>query len=134
MGTVLRSVSPDDLIISVIPLDGEANLDDMIALLHHGEDAPDFGLPRLQVQPASLHVLQIVHQLVLHDDAGPVEEVLDHVEEFGVSMRGNILQAIGNLVLRITPVLKHDSGRGDSQLQEVVGTLRGGERGPLYGP
>ena len=76
---VLGSVAVDHLVAAVIPLEGEVHLQHVGAGLDDLEDA--VGL-LLLLLAAGAHVLHVhVDELVLGQDAGLVEKVLDHLEK-----------------------------------------------------
>lgn len=95
--TVLGTVSLDELVVAGITAHGEGHLQDVVAALHQHQDSLHLALLLLLGQLA----LHLVDQLVLGDLAGPVEEVLDHVEELGVGGSAHILQPVGDLVVRV---------------------------------
>lgn len=88
MSAVLRSVTPDDLILSGVSPQGESDLKNVIALFHECQDTPHLLLSVLQGHPGSA-ALDILDELVLHDHAGPVEKVFHHIEETGISRIGH---------------------------------------------
>lgn len=97
MAGVLRAISLDHLVVSGVTTQRELDLDDVVARLHQHEDALHLLLLVVDAH-AALHVL---HQLVLHHLARPVEEVLDHVEELGVGARRHVGQPLGNHVVGV---------------------------------
>lgn len=95
--TVLGTVSLDELVVAGITAHGEGHLQDVVAALHQHQDSLHLALLLLLGQLA----LHLVDQLVLGDLAGPMEEVLDHVEELGIGGSAHILQPVGDLVVRV---------------------------------
>lgn len=95
MGGVLGPVALDHLVVPGVPAQRELYLDDVVAGLHEHEDSLDL-LLLLVDGDASLHV---VHELLLDDLAGPVEEVLDHVEELGIAGGRDVLEPLRDLVV-----------------------------------
>lgn len=80
MLAVLCPVALYHLPLSVVPLDGEADAQDVVARLDDLQDPSDSLLLLLDALPG----LQALHQLVLHDSGSFVEEALHHGEEVGV--------------------------------------------------
>ena len=80
MLAVLGPVALHDLPLAVVPLDGEADAQDVVARLDDAQDAAH-AVPLLL---RGLAVPELLHQLVLHDGGAAVEEALHHAEEVGV--------------------------------------------------
>ena len=92
---VLGPVAVDHLVAAVIPLEGEVDLKDVGAGLDDLEDAVGLFLLLLA---AGAHVLHVhVDELVLGQNTGLVEKVLDHLEKSRIlccrdkMIRSNIL-------------------------------------------
>ena len=115
VGAVLRPVPRDDLVLPVVPPDRERHLQDLVALLHQRQDPLNFRFPLVQVQPAPFDLGQVLHELVLHQHARPVEEVLHHVEEARVGVLGHVLEPLGDDMVGVGPGLV---GRRREQLQQ----------------
>lgn len=115
MGAVLGPVPPDDLVLAVVSPDGEGHLENVVALLHQRQDALNFGLALVECEPAALHFGQVLYELVLDQDAGPVEEILHHVEEARVGVGGHVFQSLRDYVVGVAARL---DGRGGRQLQQ----------------
>lgn len=77
---VLGTVRLHHLPLSVVPLDGERQAQDVIAGLNDAQDTAH-SIPLLL---GTLPGLQVLYQFVLHDGDAAVEEALDHLEEVGV--------------------------------------------------
>lgn len=104
MSAVLSSVTLDDFIFPGVSPQGESDLENVIALFHESQDTSHLLLAVLQGHPGAA-ALDVLDELVLHDLAGSVEEVLHHVEETGISRIGHGLQPIGDLMLGIPTAL-----------------------------
>ena len=76
---VLGPVAVDHLVAAVIPLEGEVDLEDVGAGLDDLEDAVGLFLLLLATSAHILHVH--VDELVLSQNTGLVEKVLDHLEK-----------------------------------------------------
>merc|ERR550519_2207867 len=92
--TVLSSVAPHHLEAAVVSLDWEVDLEDVGAGLDDVEDAVGFLDFFISRGPRVSHVF--VHQVVLHQDAGLVEEVLDHLEEAWALCLGDVDEPVGD--------------------------------------
>lgn len=94
MSTVLSTVSSDHLVVTTVAAHWERDLQDVVAALHQHQDTLHF-LPLVFHAHSPFHLL---HQLVLGDLTGAVEEVLHHVEEARVLSSRHVLELVGYLV------------------------------------
>lgn len=103
MGTVLRSVPGDNLVVSAISLYRKRDLQDVIAALHSLQDTFHF-LPFLLHTHPSFHIF---HQFVFCDGTCSVKKVLNHVEEFGVGGGRDVLEVFWDVVVSSGVLLSH---------------------------
>lgn len=101
----------DHFIVSRIAPQWELDLEDVITGLHHLQDTLNF-LLFLFNRDSGLHV---VDQLVFDHLAGPVEEVLHHIEKPGVSMVRDILEPVWDLVPGVCTAGDVHGGRRDPE-------------------
>lgn len=140
MSGVLRTVASDHFVDTGVASKRERSLENVIARLHQHQDTLDLLLTLLDGGTGPLP--DVLHQLVLDDLAGTMEEVLHHVEESGIRCLGDVLQAIRDLVVGVTATGQRCRRMRDSrrdarqhQLRRVVaGYLFQGDRGSREAP
>lgn len=115
MSTMLSTVSSDHLVVTTVTAHRERDLQDVVATLHQHQDTLHF-LPFVFHAQAAFHLL---HQLVLGDLTGAMEEVLHHVEEAGVLRSRHVLELVGYVVQAAD--LQERRGAGLHELGELAG-------------
>lgn len=109
MDGMLGSIARDQLIIPRVTSERKRGLDNVVAWLHEHEDALDFFLAFLEGHAGSF--TNVLDEFVLDDLTGPVEEILDHVEELWIGRNGHLLEPVRDLMVGVGPACEHPANR-----------------------